>query len=69
MSACKGLLGRLFGHKFGPRYSEGAAPLQSLTGCSASEAAAFVRAAKPLTYHNDVCERCGEVVNRKGGAS
>lgn len=61
--SCPSFAGRIFGHKFRPRFSEGASTLQSMRGCSAIEAAEFVRSTKPLTYHHDVCERCGAILD------
>lgn len=65
MNACKGLVGRLLGHKFDARYSIGAADLPlsliDLKGPS-SQVQEALEKMRPWTYHGDVCERCGLVV-------
>lgn len=51
-----------FGHKFRPRYSTGPA-------LEVSEAywAKILETPQPKTYHYDICERCGTVVNKPPG--
>lgn len=57
---CLGIAGKIFGHKFQPRYDTGK-PM--LDGSEMSGSARFVLAmaelSKPSTYVCDVCARCG----------
>jgi hypothetical protein len=63
---CKGIFGRLFGHKYEPRYSRSAPTFQIKTMESlafADELVAIMESSKVWTYHGDVCTRCGHVIN------
>lgn len=63
MSACVGIFGRLFGHKFRARYSEGAPTITSIDRASVHAAIQAINATKSITYHGDVCVRCGLSIN------
>lgn len=65
-NACRGLAGALFGHKFRARYSIGTPTLARIRNCDDIYVAGVVEASKPRTYHGDVCERCGVIINNKG---
>ena len=65
---CLGLAGKLAGHNYQPRYSKGA-PTLELTKLNASaqvlaDIAELLEASKTLTYHGDICTRCGDKVFR-----
>lgn len=61
----------IWGHKFGARYSyaypEGIGPITTpaarFSGASIEFAETMLRAGQVKTYHGDVCERCGVIVN------
>jgi hypothetical protein len=64
---CNGIFGRLFGHKYEPRYSRSAPTFQIKTMDSlayAEELVAIMEASKVWTYHGDVCTRCGNTTGR-----
>jgi hypothetical protein len=63
MSTCRGIVGALFGHKFVARFSEGRPTLTRVDAEDARVGIDMVRVSKPLTYHGDICERCGEVIS------
>lgn len=70
MSQCVGLLGRLFGHKYAARHSEASerVGVEAVLPSSAwanirTENTEAPRKSESRTYHGDVCERCGAVVN------
>lgn len=59
--ACRGLFGRLFGHKYQPRYTTGTPVLTNVKshgGCP-DDWIDFIEASKSSTYIHDVCVRCG----------
>jgi hypothetical protein len=67
MSKCQGFFGKVFGHKFRPRYSAHA-PVslqESLIRSVAflDEPWRIVRSMTSREYNHDVCERCGEISN------
>lgn len=64
---CQGLAGLLFGHKYKPRYSEGAPSISDVQGVGPIGAERVINASKKRTYERDICERCGHVIE-KGGA-
>lgn len=62
MTECAGLFGRLFGHKYEPRYTVGEPTARVSTVSSlvfAEEVVAIMEASKSRTYHGDRCIRCG----------
>jgi hypothetical protein len=62
---CHGLLGRLLGHAYRPRYSESAPTIKRVNELyDEALLPKIVEASKSRTYHGDVCTRCGDVVNR-----
>lgn len=64
-SECRGLFGRIFGHKYQPRYTTGMSALtdiKSASGCP-DDWIDFIEASKPSTYIYDVCVRCGTTTN------
>lgn len=83
MTACIGI-GRLLGHRYGARYSERRvwpegtetieAPSIKTKGMSATDMASLVERLTDAgknherSYEGDVCERCGDVVNRQVAA-
>ena len=65
---CKGLIGKILGHKFEPRYNTHSKPQHfntTGTGWIVSDILDFQKIATEhvTTYNADVCVRCGEVVN------
>lgn len=64
MNKCQGIMGAIFGHKFSPRFSEGPTNMKSARGCDASDIIKMVKAVKKISYHHDVCERCGVIVEK-----
>ena len=64
MSKCQGIMGAIFGHKFSPRYSKGSANISSVKGGYPDDTIRLVEALKPTTYHYDICERCGVIVEK-----
>lgn len=72
---CQGILGRLFGHKYRPRYDvkereRGVTfKLPEFTGPAIILSELIEATCKPLTdstYVRDVCVRCGEQRKREG---
>jgi hypothetical protein len=62
---CEGLFGRLFGHRYEPRYSKSAPTyaLQTIENLVfADEIALILETSKAVTYRCDVCTRCGNVL-------
>ena len=63
---CQGFMGRLFGHKFQPRYDMGASALE--LGNIKTSAHAVLKLAeryRPYTYRGEVCARCGTFIDRR----
>lgn len=62
---CKGILGRLFGHKYQPRYSTSKPHPEAYTSepYLIGQLRSLMEASKTCVYQNDVCVRCGHVVN------
>lgn len=65
MTPCQGLVGRLLGHRFGPRYST---LRRSYDWVVKLGGATLFREALPpdeekRVYHGDVCPGCGQTVN------
>jgi hypothetical protein len=63
---CKGVIGRLLGHDYQPRYSFSFQPgvtfsLNSYEG-SREDYEAMLNSWKDRTYHRDVCRRCGRII-------
>lgn len=62
MKQCKGLFGKIFGHKYHARYSEkkGASQLKSeVTGFNLEDIIEKFRDTESI-YECDVCVRCGD---------
>jgi len=62
---CVGIIGRVLGHRYRPRFDEGEPAISKVEG-SPMEAMALIEASKPLTYVYDICTRCGRVIRRDG---
>ena len=66
---CTGLLGRIFGHKYRPRYTStrrerepsGNAEIDAMLTLAFGASYATL---SESTYHGDVCERCGHELRR-----
>ena len=69
MTKCTGLLGALLGHKYESRVSRGSLSEFKAERYSAEALERMIDAARPITYHCDVCTRCGSVINHmdRGG--
>lgn len=65
---CSGVLGRVFGHRYRPRYSTSEQPsgisFKNLYGDEQMHLACEVAKLSTQTYQCDVCERCGSIVAR-----
>ena len=59
MKPCMGLVGRIFGHQFEPRYSL-SAPLTN-ANIKADDLERVINATRARTYEGDVCVRCGQI--------
>lgn len=62
---CNGFFGRLFGHNYEPRYSRSEPTCKFSWGeglVFANEIVAIMDASKRVTYHFDICCRCGHLV-------
>ena len=67
MDLCCGIFGRLFGHKYEGRFSHSAPKVDPKMVNSlvfADDLLALNRASRPVTYHGDVCVRCGHIANQ-----
>jgi hypothetical protein len=59
MSDCMGLFGRLFGHKFEPRYTLTPPGSMNVGNGSPSAICAVIDQLTKREYQGDVCARCG----------
>lgn len=64
MSECKGLLGKIFGHKYYANYSFGQPQPIDIKGCSEQGFIKMLEATKPATYEGSTCERCGHKITK-----
>jgi hypothetical protein len=60
---CPSLAGRIFGHKFFPRYNELGQKLDPFFATYGT----YKGPAYQRTYQGDVCTRCGLAVNKTSG--
>jgi hypothetical protein len=67
MNECKGLFGRLFGHKFEPRQDIIPPDPQKAdkVRCFYSDVPEVIYMLSSKTYVRDVCTRCGEIRNER----
>ena len=63
MTACEGVFGKVFGHRFRGRYSEAKTwpgHMTKVLGWHPEDIKEYRR-----TYHHDICERCGMTIKDK----
>jgi hypothetical protein len=59
-------MGIIFGHNYEARYSKGASGAVKADHLLGFEMVDLVEATKAMTYHHDICTRCGDI---KGAAN
>jgi hypothetical protein len=64
MSECKGLLGKIFGHKYYANYSFGSPMLIDVKRVTEEGFIRMIEATKPATYEGSICERCGHKITK-----
>ena len=63
--SCRGLIGRLLGHNYQPRYTTSLPAIKRVNEIYDEEMLPkIIEASKSHTYHDDVCIRYGSVINR-----
>lgn len=70
-SECKGVTGWLFGHKYRPRHDRQKGPIPNTIDRISGACPEAIDALMPTkeTYVCDVCERCGDIIERKPEAT
>ena len=69
-SACAGLFGRLFGHKYRPAFNTTMPEacgrfLNGLESLSGPQAPEFIRSLKDDTLAGYICQRCGDKISTR----